>query len=204
MRPWYAAAHALADGFLRALLVREVRGLERLPEDGAVILAANHGSFWDPPVIAATLPREVATMTRASFFGVPGFGALLRSLGAFPVRRGVSDLRAFRRAQQVLKDGLLHRGLPGLGLLAAHTRVPVVPIHIDGTNHIRRCIARRAKVRIAIGEPLPEALWPQAGDTSTRAGRDRYQAISDRVMQEIARLRDETRGADSQNRGERN
>jgi 1-acyl-sn-glycerol-3-phosphate acyltransferase len=158
-------------------------------------------------------------MTRASFFGVPGFGALLRSLGAFPVRRGVSDLRAFRRAQQVLKDGgalllfpeggrmkdgLLHRGLPGLGLLAAHTRVPVVPIHIDGTNHIRRCIARRAKVRIAIGEPLPEALWPQAGDTSTRAGRDRYQAISDRVMQEIARLRDETRGADSQNRGERN
>src|SRR5690242_2117616 len=204
MRPWYGFAHALADGFLRLLLVREVTGLEHVPTEGPVLVAANHGSFWDPPVLAASLPREVATMTRASFFGVPGFGALLRSLGAFPVRRGMADLRAFRRARHVLreggalllfpeggrmKDGRLHRGLPGLGLLAAHTRVPVVPVYIAGTDRIRRCIARREKVRIAIGEPLPEALWPSTGESMTQSGRDRFQAISDRVMQEIARLR---------------
>jgi len=207
MRPWWGVARTLADGLLRLLLVRVVRGLERLPREGGVILAANHVSFWDPPVLGATLPREFASMTRASFFGVPGFGPLLTSLGAFPVGSGHSDLRAFRHARAVLagggallvfpeggrmRDGALHRGLPGVGLLVAHTRVPVVPLYVSGTNHIRRCIARREQVRIAIGEPLPAALWLPAGEPSTPSGRDRYQAISDRVMQEIARLRDET------------
>lgn len=213
MRPWWRVARTAADGLLRLLLRREVHGLERIPRAGGVILAANHGSFWDPPVLGATLPREFATMTRASFFGVPGFGALLESLGAFPVERGGSNRRALQHAVRVLeeggallvfpeggrmKDGLLHRGLPGLGLLAARARVPVVPIHVAGTNHIRRCIARRESVRIAIGEPLPAALWPPAGDPSTPSGRARHQAISDRVMQEIARLRD---GAVSEERG---
>jgi len=207
MRPWWRVARTLADGLLRVLLRREVRGLEHLPRAGPVILAANHGSFWDPPVLGATLPREFATMTRATLFGVPGFGRLLVSLGAFPVGGAAFDRRALRRARAVLqqggallvfpeggrmKDGRLHRGLPGLGLVAALTRVPIVPIHVTGTQHIRRCIARREKVRIAIGEPLPEALWPPAGDPSTPSGRLRHQAISDRVMQEIARLRDET------------
>ncbi len=206
MRPWWRVARTLADGLLRVLLRREVRGLERLPRAGGVILAANHGSFWDPPVLGATLPREFATMTRASFFGVPGFGSLIASLGAFPVGAGGSDRRAIVHAARLLreggallvfpeggrmKDGRLHPGLPGLGLIAALARVPIVPIHVAGTNHIRRCIARREQVRIAIGEPLPWALWPSAGDPSTPSGRARHQAISDRVMQEIARLRDE-------------
>jgi 1-acyl-sn-glycerol-3-phosphate acyltransferase len=206
MRPWYGFAQQVADGFLRALLVREVHGLEHVPREGPVLFAANHGSFWDPPVLGATLPRELSIMTRAELFGVPGFGRLIRSLGAFPVRRGAPDLRALRRAKDVLarggallvfpeggrmKDGHLHRGLPGLGLLAAHTRVPIVPLFVGGTNHIRRCMARHEVVRIAIGEPLPESQWGAPGAGSTPAGRHRFQAITDRVMQEIARLRDE-------------
>jgi len=215
MRPWWGVARALADGLLRLLLVRHVRGLERLPREGGVILAANHVSFWDPPVLGATLPREFASMTRASFFGVPGFGALLRSLGAFPVERGAPDQRAFRHARDVLlgggallmfpeggrmKDGRLHPGLPGVGLLAALTRAPIVPVYVAGTNRIRRCIARLEDVRIAIGEPLPEALWASPGTTTTPSGRALHQEIADRVMQEIARLRDE---AVSKDRGGR-
>src|SRR5882672_3123115 len=99
MRPGYAAARATADGLLGVLLRRRVTGLEHVPKAGPVLLAANHASFWDPPVLGATLPRELRIMTRASFFGVPGFGALLRSLGAFPVERGVPDQRAFRHAR---------------------------------------------------------------------------------------------------------
>jgi 1-acyl-sn-glycerol-3-phosphate acyltransferase len=210
MRTGYAAARTLANGLLRLLLRREVTGLEHLPRSGPVLVAANHASFWDPPVLGATLPRELAIMTRASFFAVPGFGALIRSLGAFPVAKGAPDLRAFRRARSVLegggallvfpeggrmKDGRLHPGLPGVGLLAAHTRAPIVPLYVAGTNRIRRSIARRAPLRIAIGVPLPAALWATPGSTTTRTGRALHQEIADRTMQEIARLRDEVEAA---------
>jgi len=205
MRQGYAAARAVTDGLLGVLLRRRVTGLEHVPQTGPVLLAANHASFWDPPVLGATLPRELRIMTRASFFGVPGFGALLRSLGAFPVERGAPDQRAFRHARDVLlgggallmfpeggrmKDGRLHPGLPGVGLLAALTRAPIVPVYVAGTNRIRRCIARLEDVRIAIGEPLPEALWASPGTTTTPSCRALHQEIADRVMQEIARLRD--------------
>ena len=70
-------------------------------------------------------------------------------------------------------------------------RVPIVPVYVSGTNRIRSCMARRAKVRVTVGSPLPPELWFPAGETSTLAGRALYQAISDRVMQESAHLRRE-------------
>jgi 1-acyl-sn-glycerol-3-phosphate acyltransferase len=88
-----------------------------------------------------------------------------------------------------MKDGRLHPARPGLGLLVSLARVPVLPVHVAGTNRIRRCMARRERVRITIGEPLPETLWFPAGASSTRTGRDLHQQVGDRVMREIALLR---------------
>ena len=206
MRPLYRGAQATADVLLRLLLEREVHGLDRIPRTGGLIVAANHMSFWDPPVIGAILPRELAYMTKADFFGVPGFGSLIRALGAFPVRRGTADLSGFKQAVRTLdrggallvfpeggrmKDGALHPALPGLGLLAAHTRAPIVPLYVSGTNRIRRCMVRLTKVRLTVGESLPAERWFPPAQPSTPAGRALYQAISDRVMQEIALLRDQ-------------
>jgi 1-acyl-sn-glycerol-3-phosphate acyltransferase len=204
MGRWYRAVHGVANGVLGALLVRQVSGLEHVPGQGGVIFAANHGSFWDPPVLGASLPRELHYLTGAEFFAVPGFGALIRSLNAIPIRRGVADLSGLDRVTRLLeegaavlvfpeggrmKDGRLHPARPGLGLLASRARVPIVPLHVAGTNHIRRCMARRERVRIMIGEPLPATLWSSTGASSTRTGRDLHQQIGDRVMQEIALLR---------------
>jgi 1-acyl-sn-glycerol-3-phosphate acyltransferase len=204
MRLWYRVVRGIASGILRVLLAREVRGLEHVPKSSGVILASNHGAFWDPPVLGVCLPRELRYMARASFFRIPGFGALIRSLGAFPVRKGTADLSGLRAAQNALargeallvfpeggrmKDGRLHPPLPGLGLITALTRVPIVPVYVSGTNRIRSCMVRRTKVRVTIGKPLPAELWFPPGNTSTLAGRALYQAISDRVMQEIALLR---------------
>jgi 1-acyl-sn-glycerol-3-phosphate acyltransferase len=204
MGRWYATARTAANAFLDALLVRESDGLERLPRTGGLIVASNHGSFWDPPVLGATLPRELFYLTGAEFFAVPGFGALIRSLNAIPIRRGVADLTGLERVVGLLreggavlvfpeggrmKDGRLHPARPGLGHLVSRARVPVVPVHVAGTNHIRRCMARRERVRVSVGEPLPETLWFPAGAPSTRTGRDLYPQVGDRVMQEIALLR---------------
>lgn len=204
MRTWYRIVRGSASGILRVLLTREVSGLEHVPRQGGVIVAANHGSFWDPPVLGVCLPLELRYMARASLFRVPLFGALIRSLGAFAVRKGTADMTGLRSAEQALsqgdallvfpeggrmKDGRLHPPLPGLGLIAARTRVPIVPVYVSGTNHIRRCMVRREQVRVTIGKPLPADLWVSPGSTSTLAGRALYQAISERVMQEIALLR---------------
>jgi 1-acyl-sn-glycerol-3-phosphate acyltransferase len=202
MGPWYGGVRSLASGILEVLLTREVSGLSHVPKDGGFIVAANHGSFWDPPVLGVVLPRPLRYMTRSSFFSVPLFGALIRSLGAFPVRKGTADLSGLRAAEAALargevllvfpeggrmKDGRLHPALPGLGLIAARTRAPILPVYVSGTNRIRRCMARREKVRVTIGKVLPPETW-FAEEHSTLAGRALYQAISDRVMQEIALL----------------
>jgi 1-acyl-sn-glycerol-3-phosphate acyltransferase len=119
------------------------------------------------------------------------------------LRPGTADLSGLRAAEAALadgeallmfpeggrmKDGRLHPPLPGLGLLEARTRAPILPVYVSGTNRIRRCMARREKVRVTIGKPLPAELWFPPGHDSTLAGRALYQAISDRVMQEIALL----------------
>jgi 1-acyl-sn-glycerol-3-phosphate acyltransferase len=205
MRLWYRCIRGFADLVLRVVAEREVHGLERLPTSGPILVAANHGSFWDPPVLGVALPRELHYMAKAELFEVPVFGSLIRSLNAVPIRRGVADLQGIARAREVLagggallvfpeggrmKDGRLHPARPGLGLLESHARVPIVPVYVSGTNHIRRCVLRLEKVRITVGEPLPETLWFPTGESTTpTAGRALYQAIGDRVMQEIALLR---------------
>ena len=201
MGPWYGGVRSLASGILEVLLTREVSGLSHVPKEGGVIVAANHGSFWDPPVLGVVLPRPLRYMTRSSFFAVPLFGTLIRSLGAFPVRQGTADLSGLRAAEAALARGEvllvfpeggrpscgLLPALPGLGLIETRTRAPILPVYVSGTNRIRRCMARREKVRVTIGKVLPPETW-FAEEHSTLAGRALYQAISDRVMQEIALL----------------
>ena len=87
-----------------------------------------------------------------------------------------------------MKDGRLHSALPGLGLIEARTRAPILPVYVSGTNRIRRCMVRREKVRVTIGKLLPPDTWFPEDHSSTLAGRALYQAISDRVMLEIALL----------------
>lgn len=204
MNGWYGVTRGVANAAFGALFGRDVVGLEHVPPAGGLIVAANHGAFWDPPVLGASLPRELHYLAGAEFFAVPGFGALIRSLNAIPIRRGVADLSGLERVHGLLaggaavlvfpeggrmKDGRLHPARPGLGLLVSRARVPILPVYVSGTNHIRRCMARRERVRITIGEPLPATLWFPAGAPTTRTGRDLYQQVGDRVMQEIALLR---------------
>ena len=205
MRPWYRFILTIADLILRVVMSRDVKGMERIPRTGPFILASNHGSFWDPPVLATAMPREIHFLAKSTLFEIPLFGALIRSVNALPIRRGANDPAGITRAIDTLarggvlllfpeggrmKDGRLHPARPGLGLIEAQARVPIVPVYVRGTNRIRRCLVRAEKVHIRIGEPLPETLWFPAGVTTTRTGRDLHQEIGDRVMQEIARLRD--------------
>ena len=69
---------------------------ERMPMEGSVIVAANHASFADPPVVAISTNRRLNFMAKAELFKPPIFGPLIRRIGAFPVHRGVADPAARR------------------------------------------------------------------------------------------------------------
>jgi len=207
MHPWYRSILTLAGGVIRPVGRLQISGRENVPLTGGLVIASNHGSFWDPPTVSVSLPRETYFLAKEELFRIRGFGALIRSVNAIPIRRGMADLSGISRALDVLragscllvfpeggrmKDGELHRAKPGLGLIVAHARVPVVPTYVSGTNQIRRCLARKERIRVRFGRPL--AAETLLGDGEL--GRALYQRVSDRVMEEITRLKREMESAD--------
>src|SRR5262249_33220638 len=102
---YYSAARLFASGCFGFLTRWDVRGRQHGARNGGLIVASNHISFWDPPMVGASLPREVHFLAKEELFRTPGLGLLIRSLNAIPIRRGVADLSGLSRALEVLKAG---------------------------------------------------------------------------------------------------
>jgi 1-acyl-sn-glycerol-3-phosphate acyltransferase len=177
------------------------RGQERVPRTGGVLLAANHESLLDPPLIGSVVPREIHFMAKAELFRVPLLGPLVRRLNAHPVERGGSDAAALRLALRILHDGhailvfpegtrgtegRLRPGRPGAGMLAALAETPVVPVYVAGSGRALprgAILPRPRRVRVHFGAPIRFA---------SARGKARYQEISDEIMAAIGRLKAES------------
>lgn len=203
MRPYYSAARLFASGCLRILTGWDVRGRHHVPKQGGVIVASNHISFWDPPLIGAAAPRELHFLAREDLIGTPVVGMLIRSVNAIPIRRGVADLTGMSRAIDRLaggaallmfpegsrmQDGGLHSARPGVGMMAVHADVPIVPCCISGSNRQREWWYRGTRVRLWFG---PACSWRDlaGGEIDPKPGRALYQRVGEAVMREIAILR---------------
>lgn len=173
----------------------KVTGAENIPAAGGVIIAANHVSLWDPPVLGTAIPRRIHFMAKEELFTNPVFRWLITKLGAFPVKRGIADRTAIRTALSLLengsvlglfpegtrsKTGVLGAPEPGLAMLAIKAGVPVVPAAIIGTNKVLRDGHVFPQFRVIFGKPLFLAR-----DT---AGKDSLDVLSGKVMGEIDRL----------------
>lgn len=211
MRPYYSAARLFASGCFRILTGWDVRGRERIPRSGGLVVASNHISFWDPPLIGAAVPRELHFLAREELFRTAMLGALIRSVNAIPIRRGVADLSGLSRAMDRLRDGAallmfpegsrmrdgeLHPARPGVGMMAVHADVPILPCYISGSDRQRQWWYRGTRVRLWFGQPRP---WQDlAGrESDLTPGRALYQRVGDAVMREIAILRTGQRTEDS-------
>ncbi len=188
--------------WVRALLMlissRDVRGRENVPRKGALIVASNHLSNGDPPILTVAVPRQIAWMAKAEWFKTPVVGTLFRLAGMIPVRRFEADLQALRRAQHVLRNGGVLAMFPegtrggdkGLGtgelgtaLIALRTGTPVLPIAIWGTEHVKlpRDLFRRTRAHVRFGKPFTL-------EASGRVTRDDAARGTATIMKEIAAL----------------
>jgi len=171
-------------------------------QTGPVILAMNHQSYLDPPLAGIACNRAIYFLARRTLMDLPLFRWLLPKLNVIPVNQEGIDRSALKALIRVLKsgnaalvfpegartlDGNLQPAQPGVGLVIAKTLAPVVPMRIFGAH---QALPRGGgglhfvPITIVVGEPIfftPLELESPA--------KNRYEQISQRVMDAIAALR---------------
>lgn len=173
----------------------EVSGRENIPEDGPVVIAANHLSLLDPPVLGAAATRKVHFMAKSELFKPAWFGALIRKLGAFPVRRGAMDRDAIKTGLTILKEnkvlavfpegtrsktGELGRAGGGAFMMAVKRKAKIVPAYIYGTDLKRH--PGWPKVRVIFGKPMEY-------DPDMGTGRESLDELGASWKEEVLKLR---------------
>lgn len=194
-RVFYWVAIKVLWATIGVLLRLGVENADRIPKTGPAVLVSNHVSSMDPVVMGLASARPVSYMAKAELFEVFGFGALLRLLHVFPIRRGAGDRAALRVAGEVLKSGgvlgmfpegtrqsggVLGAPQPGAALLAIQSSAVIVPAAILGTDEYRKPNGKRfPKVTVRFAEPI----YPGAEISDRRAEIDR---LSNEMMDAIA------------------
>ncbi|MHB1390147.1 MAG: lysophospholipid acyltransferase family protein [Thermoleophilia bacterium] len=188
----YGLSRVLITRPLRWFFHIEIIGSENLPDHGPAILASNHSSNMDPPLVCQAYPGYMCWMGKVEIMEAPVIGWYLKKVGAFSVRRGEADRGAIRRARELLdqgyviaifpegtrqREGHLGQAQAGVGLLALTPGVPVIPIRLRGNEQIvRNRRLRRPKVTITIGAPLHLDLTGMSKGKASRQASDRIMA----------------------------
>ena len=170
---------------------------ENVPDCG-VIVACNHTSFADVLVLSAALKRQVRYMAKKELFKIPLLSPLIKALGAYPVDRGGADVGSLKKTIAMVEGGELigifpqgHRYgrqdprfteiKPGIGMIAYHTKAPVVPVFIDSAK-MKTSMFRKNTVRF--GKPLTfEELGYQSG------GRTEYMNASKIIFDHVCAIK---------------
>jgi len=201
MRPVYRFAWKLLNILGSLLVGRRVLGRSRVPFPTGCIVASNHVSFWDPPMVGAAIPREMHYLAKRELFRNPLFRWLILSYNAVPINRDGIDRKGLKGAQDLLrsgeallmfpegarqKSGVLGKPMAGVGALAIGAGVPIVPAYISGTRGFRANLFRRGRLCVSFADPVfPKSAGGSAGRSA--AARE----LTERVMEAIAGLRAE-------------
>ncbi len=186
----YWIVRAILQPFFHVYFRMSRIGREHIPEEGGVIIAANHRSFLDPFVIGTMARRPMYYIAKKELFSNRVLSWILSALGAFPVDRGAGDSDMIETAKAILARGEIVLIFPegtrirpgalgppkrGVGRLALESGVPVVPIAVIGTEDVRKGVrVRPRKVRIRAGRALH---FPQVTDASSALAT----AVTDRI-----------------------
>ncbi len=192
----YDAAKLSLSVFFRLWRMRAF-GAENVPPTGPVIVACNHISYFDPPLLGTACPRRIRYMAKRELFKIPILGPLITGFGAYPVDRGGTPMAAVRRSVEVLRRGEVIGIFPegtrnldgtveareGVALLASLGKAAVVPAAVVGTREA----ARFRRFDVIFGPPLRLPA-------DRKATREELANFTDQVMQAIRKLPETIRG----------
>jgi 1-acyl-sn-glycerol-3-phosphate acyltransferase len=204
----YGVSRVVAGPFLHALWRPEITGASNIPASGGAILASNHLSLVDSVFLPLMVSRPVTFVAKSEYFN--GTSPIQRAAAAYlrATKQLSVDREASRGALDMLEaalgmlrdgrlfgiypegtrspDGRLYRGRPGIGWLALHSGVPVIPVAMSGTDRVLapgHATPRLAKIRVTVGQPLTfEAFQDQP------AGSRQRREVTDQVMRAIQAL----------------
>lgn len=192
---FYGFCHVTFSWLFKLWLRWEIFGRENIPVEGPVVIAANHLSLLDPPVLGAAATRPVHFMAKEELFYPAWFGAIIRRLGVFPVKRGGADREAIKTGLAYLKNqevlavfpegtrsrtGDLGRAGGGAFMMAVKTGAAIIPAYIYGTDLQRH--PGWPRVRIIFGKPMEY-------DKNSGTARETLEELGARWREEVLVLR---------------
>ena len=164
---------------------------------GSVLVACNHVSALDPPLVGSSLPFQLSFIAKEELFRVPILGQTIRNLRAIPIRRGTADYEALDRAVELLQEGTsvlmfpegtrhqpgqLGKARWGFGYVASKAKRPIVPVFLRGGRSRKPRFLRSHPLEVWMGEAVA------VSQISGRDDRDTYRRIGQEVMRRIEGL----------------
>ena len=200
---FYEMARGIVSALFHVCFRIQIVGKENIPEEkGGYIIASNHVSNNDPPMVGVVFKGKYTFMAKEELFKKNRiFTYLITKLGAFPVKRGSKDMSVLNNAVDSLKQGRIFVIFPegtrskngelgkpksGVSLIAAKAKAPVVPVFIKYGK--KRPLRRQ--VLVSIGEKIP------AGEFADIDINDKHhiRLISEKIMGEISKLKESAPG----------
>ena len=147
-------------------------GRDNIPQKDSFIMVSNHGSLLDPPLLGHALGRNISFMAKAELFKIPFLGFIIKSCGAYPVKRGIADKNTIKTACKKLsndnsigifidgtrqKNGRVNKPKQGAALLAFKNQKLLLPVAIVNSHRLIRfkfCIPLFSKIVIKVGKPV--------------------------------------------------
>lgn len=183
----------------RIFLRGKTEGNHRVPSSGPLVVVANHGSDLDPPILGHALGRPVSFMAKAELFKIPFLSNIIRSCGAYPVKRGASDREAIKTATKILldgsaiglfldgtrqADGRVNKPMAGAAFLSARSGAPLLPVAIINSH---RALGKNSRwirfvpVHMRIGKLIPPPLSRRKEDLeyTTKRLKDEINSLID-------------------------
>jgi 1-acyl-sn-glycerol-3-phosphate acyltransferase len=197
----YKICATISAVIAKSVFFFKAHGSDNIPREGGCLLAMNHESYLDPPLAGISAPRELFYLARKTLLNWPILGPLFPKLNVIPVDQERADKSALKTVIKQVKaghctvifpegsrtpDGKLLPAQPGVGLIIAKTRCPVVPARIFGAH---QAFPRGGKprpfrpIQLVIEKPMEFSESDFQGE-----GRDLYQRLSDKVMARIAKI----------------
>ena len=207
MTPFYRRVRTVTRALFAFWFRWKRIGTDQIPEAGPVIIAANHVSFIDPPMIGSAVDRTVSFLARDTLFDIPVVGPFIRKLNSIPVDRtggGGAGLKAVLdrlKADGCIvlfpegtrsRDGRLQPAKSGIGLAVLKSDAVVVPVRVFGAYEAfgrHRLFPLPGQIILKFGPPMTfEREREEASRCSKARLKDLYQEVADRVIDGIASL----------------